>query len=96
MVEGLFGIKEVSRNSQNQIILPAEFREILIEENPKGRFYVYIEEERSLLVSTLDELIRDLRKGGKAGSSINDRNFITVFSKSLIRRVPTTKLDCSS
>ena len=42
MIEGLFGLKEVAKNSQNQIILPVEFR---VKEQEKN---VRIECERSL------------------------------------------------
>jgi division/cell wall cluster transcriptional repressor MraZ len=83
MVEGLFGKKELTRNSQNQITLPAEFREVFLEEEENGRFYIYLEEERSLIFSTLEELKRDLKKGEKLGRAISDRNFMTVFSKNI-------------
>ncbi len=83
MVQGLFGKKEISRNSQNQITLPAEFREVFAEEETGGRFYVYMEEERSLLLSTLDELVSELKKAGRLGESIQERNFLTVFYKNI-------------
>jgi len=84
MVEGLFGLKEVSKNSQNQIILPAEFRDIFGEYSPSGRFYVYMEEERSLLLSTLEELMRDLRSAQKNILETFDKNAYTVFSKNMM------------
>jgi len=83
MVEGLFGLKEVSKNSQNQIILPAEFRDIFEEYSPSGRFYVYMEEERSLILSTLDELMGDIRNAQKNILETFDKNAFTVISKNM-------------
>jgi DNA-binding transcriptional regulator/RsmH inhibitor MraZ len=84
MVEGLFGLKEISKNTQNQIILPVEFREILEEEATKGKYYVYMEEERSLLFSTLEELMNDLRQAEKGIMETFTKNAFTVFSKNMV------------
>lgn len=83
MIEGLFGLKEVSRNSQNQIILPAEFREIFEEHSRAGRFYVYMEEERCLLLSTLEELMNDIRNAQQSVLQTFDKNAFTVISKNM-------------
>jgi len=84
MIEGLFGLKEVAKNSQNQIILPVEFREIFQEACPGGRYYVYMEEERSLLFSTLEEFMRDLRRARKTLWDTFDKNAFTVISKNMV------------
>ena len=80
MVEGLFGEKLVSKNVQNQIILPAEFRDIFDEENTKGRFYVYLEVRRSLVFSTLDELVRDFVPEAE------DRRSGTIITEPMVGR----------
>ncbi|MFH1708550.1 MAG: hypothetical protein ABIF71_11635 [Planctomycetota bacterium] len=84
MIRGLFGYKEVSKNVQNQIILPAEFREILTVQSAETRFYIYMEEGRSLLFSTLDELLRDMGGVNAALMQTMDRNSFGMFSRNVV------------
>ena len=65
MIVGLLGYKEVSKNSQNQIVLPAEFRDVFQESYKGSRYYVYMQEGRCLFLSTIEEIWRDLSNGGK-------------------------------
>ena len=82
MIQGLLGFKEVAKNSQNQIILPAEFRDIFEDKRSGGKYYVYMQEGRSLLLSTLNELIRDLGAAAQGDLfSAFDQDAFTVLSK---------------
>ena len=53
-------------------------------EAAKGKYYVYMEEERSLLFSTLEELMSDLRQAQKGIMDTFSKNAFTVFSKNMV------------
>lgn len=84
MIEGLFGEKEITKNIQNQIILPSEFREIFEEDSEKRRFFIYIEEERCLIFSNIGELMKDLKKASKKMVDPLHRDSLTIFSKNIV------------
>jgi len=84
MIEGVLGFKEIAKNSQNQIILPNEIREVLQKQQGEGRFYVYMQEGRCLRFSSVDEFMGNLRAVEDSFFSAFEANTLTAIFRHVL------------